>query len=182
MSFKVLWKLTSAILYLVGSNQFLSKSPFFCQEVKPVSPNQAQGHAGSAFAALRLQSTGSVVAVHRLRGSMVCGIFLGQGSNPCLLCWHADPLPLSHQGNPVLVVFRTNIISLALQVRLIIIQLLHCSTYATSFPTSTLYVPFNTPGNTFYYIHKVSCSFTHQYLFKTYVECFPLPMIFLSTW
>ena len=42
MSFKVLWKLTSAILYLVGSNQFLSESPFFCQEVKPVSPKGSQ--------------------------------------------------------------------------------------------------------------------------------------------
>ena len=42
MSFKVLWKLTSAILYLVGSNQFLSESPFFCQEVKPVSPKGSE--------------------------------------------------------------------------------------------------------------------------------------------
>ena len=28
------------------------------------------------------------------------GIFLDQGSNPCLLRWQADSLPLSHQGRP----------------------------------------------------------------------------------
>ena len=28
------------------------------------------------------------------------GIFPTQGSNPCLLHWQADPLPLSHQGSP----------------------------------------------------------------------------------
>ena len=28
------------------------------------------------------------------------GIFLTQGSNPCLLHWQADSLPLSHQGSP----------------------------------------------------------------------------------
>ena len=27
-------------------------------------------------------------------------IFLTQGSNPSLLHWQGDPLPLSHQGNP----------------------------------------------------------------------------------
>ena len=29
------------------------------------------------------------------------GSSLSQGSNPCLLCWQADSLPLSHQGNLV---------------------------------------------------------------------------------
>ena len=28
------------------------------------------------------------------------GIFQTQGQNPCLLLWHADFLPLSHQGSP----------------------------------------------------------------------------------
>ena len=36
---------------------------------------------------------------HRLSCSMTCGIFLDQGSNPCLLHWQADSLPLSHQGS-----------------------------------------------------------------------------------
>ena len=44
-------------------------------------------------------------------GAQVCcamagGIFLDQGSNPCLLHWQADPLPLSHQGSlPVIFFF-----------------------------------------------------------------------------
>ena len=29
------------------------------------------------------------------------GIFLTQGSSPCLLHWQADSLPLSHQGSPI---------------------------------------------------------------------------------
>ena len=32
--------------------------------------------------------------------SMAHGIFLDQGSNPCLLDWQANSLPLSHQENP----------------------------------------------------------------------------------
>ena len=36
---------------------------------------------------------------HRLSYSKACGIFLDQGSNPCLLPWQADSLLLSHQGN-----------------------------------------------------------------------------------
>ena len=32
--------------------------------------------------------------------SEACGIFLDQGSNPCLLLWQTDSLPLSHQGSP----------------------------------------------------------------------------------
>ena len=36
---------------------------------------------------------------HRLSCPVVCGIFLDQGSNPCLLCWQVDFLPLSHQGS-----------------------------------------------------------------------------------
>ena len=31
--------------------------------------------------------------------SVACGIFLDQGSNPCLLHWQVDSLPLSHQGS-----------------------------------------------------------------------------------
>ena len=43
---------------------------------------------------------GSWVLEHRLSCSAECGIFLDQGSNPCLLHWQADSLPLSHQGSP----------------------------------------------------------------------------------
>ena len=36
-----------------------------------------------------------VVVAHRLSCSVACGIFPDQGSNPRLLCWQADSLPLS---------------------------------------------------------------------------------------
>ena len=47
-----------------------------------------------------LLHVGSTVAALRLSCSLACGIFLDQGSNPCVLHWQADSLPLSHQGNP----------------------------------------------------------------------------------
>ena len=56
---------------------------------------------GSAVAAAGLQSTGSVVVVHGLSCFVACGIFPNQESNPCLLHWQEDSLPLSHQGSPV---------------------------------------------------------------------------------
>ena len=43
----------------------------------------------------------SMVVTHRLSCSVACGIFLNQGSNPYLLHWQADSLPLSHQGSPL---------------------------------------------------------------------------------
>ena len=36
----------------------------------------------------------------RLGCSAACGTFPDQGSNPCLLHWQADSLPLSHLGSP----------------------------------------------------------------------------------
>ena len=47
-----------------------------------------------------LKSAGSVLLAHGLSCSLACGIFLGQGSNPCLLHWQADSYPLCHQGSP----------------------------------------------------------------------------------
>ena len=41
----------------------------------------------SVAAVLRLQSTGLIVVVNGLSCSMACGVFPGQGSNPCLLYW-----------------------------------------------------------------------------------------------
>ena len=43
-----------------------------------------------------LESTGSVVEAHELNCPKACGIFPDQESNPCLLNWQADSLPLSH--------------------------------------------------------------------------------------
>ena len=57
-------------------------------------------HLGSAVMAPGLYSTGLVAVAHGLSCSAACGIFSDQGSNPCLLHWQADSLPLSHQGSP----------------------------------------------------------------------------------
>ena len=56
---------------------------------------------GSVVEASGLWSASSVVVVHRLNCSKACGIFLGEGSNLCLLHWQTDSLPLSHQGSPI---------------------------------------------------------------------------------
>jgi len=43
----------------------------------------------------------------------LAGIFLDQGSNPCLPHWQVDSLPLSHQGSPI-ILFVINYIFLCL--------------------------------------------------------------------
>ena len=64
------------------------------------------GYTGfSSQRLLLLWSTGSAVVVRGLSCSKACGIFPDQGSNPHLLHWQADSLPLSHQGSPVLTIF-----------------------------------------------------------------------------
>ena len=57
-------------------------------------------HMDSVVAVSRPQSTDLVVVVQGLSCSAACGILLDQGSNPCLLHWQVDSLPLSHQGSP----------------------------------------------------------------------------------
>ena len=57
-------------------------------------------HVSSVVEEHGLKSTGSVVVVHRLSCPTACGIFLDQGSNPCLLCWQVDSFPLSRLGSP----------------------------------------------------------------------------------
>ena len=54
----------------------------------------------SVVAACELSTGGSQGLEPRLSSSAACGIFLDQGSNPCLLHWQVDSLPLSHQGSP----------------------------------------------------------------------------------
>ena len=58
------------------------------------------GSKASVVVAPGLQSTGSVVVAHGLSWLLACGIFPGQGSNPRLLYWQVDSLPLGYQGNP----------------------------------------------------------------------------------
>ena len=46
---------------------------------------------------------------HRLSCSTACGIFLGQGSNPCSLHWQAYSQPLRRQGSPSALFFISDI-------------------------------------------------------------------------
>ena len=70
------------------------------------------GHSSSRCAGLSLsrplllrstgsRCTGSAIVAHGPSGSVACGIFPDQGSNPCPLHWQADSQPLHHQGSPV---------------------------------------------------------------------------------
>ena len=57
------------------------------------------GAQASEVLAPRPYSTGSVLLRLGLAGSMVCGVFQGQGLNLHRLHCLADSLPLSHQGS-----------------------------------------------------------------------------------
>ena len=74
------------------------------------------GHSSSRYAGLSLsrplllrstgsRRAGSVVVAHRPSCSVACGIFPGQGSNPCPPHWQADSQPLRHQGSPICCIF-----------------------------------------------------------------------------
>ena len=65
---------------------------------------QALGHMGFSSCSVwaqQLRFLGPGAQAHRVSCSMACGIFLDQGSNPCILHWQVDSLPLSHQGSPI---------------------------------------------------------------------------------
>ena len=73
----------------------------------PVVENGFSGVRASVAAARGLLSCGCqapehslVVVAPGLICSAVCGFFLDQGSNPRLLHWKVDSLPLSHRGSP----------------------------------------------------------------------------------
>ena len=62
---------------------------------------------------------------HRLSCSTACGIFPNQGWNPCLLHGQMDSLPLSHQGSPPLVYFKSSLHCLK--------YLIQCKRYVNSY-------------------------------------------------
>ena len=62
---------------------------------------QCWWHAGSVVVVPRLSSTGSTVVAHGLVAPQHVGIFLDQGSNPRLLHWQMDSLPLEPSGKPL---------------------------------------------------------------------------------
>ena len=54
----------------------------------------------------RLYSRGPEVVAHKSSCSGALRVFLDKGLNLCLLHWQSDSLPLSHQGNPILICFK----------------------------------------------------------------------------
>ena len=63
--------------------------------------------AASPLRSTGSRCAGSVVVAHRPSRSAACGIFPGQGSNPCILHRQADSQPLRHQGSPSLIVLKS---------------------------------------------------------------------------
>ena len=61
---------------------------------------QSFQHRGSGAVTHGPWSVGSAVVAQGLRCSEACGIFLGQGLNPCPLQWQGTSYPLYHQGSP----------------------------------------------------------------------------------
>ena len=59
-----------------------------------------QGEQASVVVVPRFRSTGQVVVVHGLSCPTVCGVFPDLGSNPCILYYQVDSLPLDHEGSP----------------------------------------------------------------------------------
>ena len=57
-------------------------------------------HVGSIVAVPRLESTGSIVVVHRLSCSAACGVFSDLGSNLCLLLWQVESFTTKSSGKP----------------------------------------------------------------------------------
>ena len=64
-----------------------------------------KGAWASVTVAPGLGSWGSRAVEHELSRSSACGIFLDQRSNPGLLHWQADSLPLSHKRSPLYAFF-----------------------------------------------------------------------------
>ena len=90
-AFLQLWRVGTSLCYSVQASHCGGSH---------VTENKLQGFWASVVVVPRLQSTGSIVVVHRLNCSAACGVFLDQGLNPCLPHWQADSLPQSHQGSP----------------------------------------------------------------------------------
>ena len=61
---------------------------------------RALGHLAFSSGSSLAPSTGPVIVAQKLSCSMALGISPDQGSNPHLLHWLVNSLPLSHQGSP----------------------------------------------------------------------------------
>jgi len=108
-------------IYLFGCAGSLLLHRLFCGCGRQglLSGCAAQASHSSGFSCCGAQSVwtsvvaalGSVVVVHGLSCPMAYGIFWDQESNPCLLHWQADSLPLNHQGSPSTASFLRNFLS-----------------------------------------------------------------------
>ena len=77
-------------------------------------------HAGSAVAAHRFQSTGSVGGAHGPSCPVACRIFPDQGLNLCPLCCKANSQPLEHQGSNNFFFFCNNFLKILIRSNLLL--------------------------------------------------------------
>ena len=94
-------------LFILGSAGYLLLHRLFssCGERETLSSCSARASHCSGFSCCRAWALGAqdlVAMAHGLSCSKSCGIFLDQGSNPCLLHWQAESLPPTHQGSHLL--------------------------------------------------------------------------------
>ena len=116
---------------------------------------QAPGTWVSTTAVCELSSYGSQALDHRLKSSWpvglfapwLAGIFLERGSNPCLLHWQVDSLPLSYQGSPI-ILFLIDYIYIYFLIDYIFLCL-------TKLPTFYSHVDSSLPKHSFCCLHKI---------------------------
>ena len=75
---------------------------------------QSMWHVDTVVSALGSRAQAQVVMAHGLSCSEGHGLFLDQGSYPCLLNLQVDFLPLSHQGSSLLIIFNVSIVFLGM--------------------------------------------------------------------
>ena len=97
-------------VYLSGSSLLCSLFSS-CGKQGLLSSDTQASHCFSCCVAQALGCVGSVVVACRPSCSAACGIFLDQGSNPCLLHWQVDFLPLNCQGSPGVIFNKVNVLS-----------------------------------------------------------------------
>ena len=87
----VIWALSAFLLLIIVVDQSLSHVQLFCN---PMDCNLQGSSVYRIFQATILE---------RVATSLSRGIFPNEVSNPCLLNWQVDSLPLNHQGSPLLI-------------------------------------------------------------------------------
>ena len=79
---------------------------------------------------------------HGLRCPEARGLFPDQGSNPCLLHWQADPLPMSRQGSPSLCLHGVFLLRVSTSLSLLWRTLVELNQGPASSPHFNLITPF----------------------------------------